>query len=112
LTLQIATPLKKLLAHGVNDILEVKPVVLSIPTDEHNMPDIEDIRFLLGVPWCPKWCTEQGLPISEHLFNPWPHSLDGGPQFPGVRGRCSWVYRWHLYRPFLTHRYTWVFRYT
>ena len=38
--IEVAMPLKKFLAHAVNDILEVKPVVLSIPIDERNMPDM------------------------------------------------------------------------
>jgi hypothetical protein len=65
--IEIATPLKKFLAHGVNDIFEVKAAVLGVPIDERNMPHIEDIRFLLGVSWCTQWCTQEDLPIREHF---------------------------------------------
>jgi hypothetical protein len=42
--IEVATLLKKFLAHGVNDILEFKPVILSVLIDKCNMPHVKDIR--------------------------------------------------------------------
>jgi hypothetical protein len=43
--IEVATPLKKLLAHGVHDILGLKPVLPSVAIDEGNMLHIEDMVF-------------------------------------------------------------------
>jgi hypothetical protein len=71
--------LEKLLAHGVNDLLGLKPVGAGVALDQSDMPAVENVRLLLGVPWGFPRGTPQGLPIREQLFHLRPSCLDGRP---------------------------------
>lgn len=71
--------LEKLLAHGVNDLLGLKPVGAGVARDQSDMPAVENVRLLLGVPWGFPRGTQQGLPSSEHVFHLRPSCPDGHP---------------------------------
>ena len=78
-SLDVAMLLEKLLAHGVHDILELKPVGVGVALDQGDMPDVEDVSLLLGLPWSLQRGTQQGLPIREHVFHLRPSCPDGHP---------------------------------